>query len=271
LISTDQYSIICSGYESGDLAKGLQEATAPNVFKSTWGLVSAKMLYIVGMICFLSAWIIFFIAYILPSFERIVNENGSKLPGTSLEFLALGRHSMFIIPALILVLLFFLSLFFYSLLKYYGILSFDLPGLGRLMRRKHSAEILDNLALIVENHRPIDAGLKTLTQYYPNRSIRRKLRQSLLEVQSGGSWLESLFHLELIGEYDFAVLQAAERVGNLPWAMRETAFSNRRRLATRMNVFVQLLFPPVVICFGGVIVFVVMAAFMPLANLITKI
>ena len=270
VIPADQYPIICSGYESGDLARGLREATTPDVLKSVWGPVSAKMLYVVGMICFLSSWAIFFLVKIFPSYEKIVKDHGAKLPDTSLVFLALGRFSVLIMPVLILVFLFFLFLFFYSLLKCSGIITIDLPGLGRILRRKHSAAILDNLAMSVENHRSIDAGLKTLARFYPNLSIRQKLGQSLLEVQSGCSWLESLFRLELIGSYDFAVLQAAERAGNLSWAMRETAFSNRRRLATRVNLLAQLLFPPVVICFGGVILFVVMAAFMPLVNLIQR-
>ena len=91
------------------------------------------------------------------------------------------------------------------------------------------------------------------------------------DIQRGAVWSESLCSRNLIGQSDMAVLQAAERAGNLPWAMREMADSNRRRLAYRANALVQMLFPPVVLCFGAMVLFVVVAMFMPLITLISRI
>ena len=139
------------------------------------------------------------------------------------------------------------------------------------MRRKHSAAIMDNLALAVENRRPLDAALQTLARSYPNESIRVRLSLASSEVQAGVAWDESLSRRGLIRPSDLAVLQAAGRAGNLPWAMREMADSNRRRLAYRLNVLVQTIFPPVVLCFGAMVLFVVVALFKPLITLIDKL
>ncbi len=99
-------------------------------------------------------------------------------------------------------------------------------------------------------------------------AVRAKLSLVLAEVLSGVPWGESLCRRGLIRQSDFAVLQAAERTGNLPWAMREMADSNRRRLTNRLNMLVQTMFPPVVLCFGAMVLFIVVALFLPLIILI---
>jgi type IV pilus assembly protein PilC len=87
----------------------------------------------------------------------------------------------------------------------------------------------------------------------------------------GRDWSESLCNQGLIKPADQAVLKAAQRVGNLPWAMREMADSNRRRLAYRLSALVQLAYPPVIICIGLIVMFIVVALFLPLITLVMRL
>jgi len=57
-------------------------------------------------------------------------------------------------------------------------------------------------------------------------------------------------------------------VGNLPWAMREMADSNRRRFAYRLNAILQVLFPLTLGIIGLVVCLYVTACFLPLITLI---
>ena len=68
-----------------------------------------------------------------------------------------------------------------------------------------------------------------------------------------------------------AILQAAQRVGNLPGALREMADSVRRRLAYRVQAAAQMLFPPIVILMGLVVLFIVAALFVPIVALIQRL
>ncbi|MGW8256393.1 MAG: type II secretion system F family protein, partial [Thermoguttaceae bacterium] len=88
------------------------------------------------------------------------------------------------------------------------------------------------------------------------------------DLDQGVSWSDSLRRRRLIQSVDQAVLQAAERVGNLPWALRETADSNRRRMAYRLNAIMQLAFPPIILCLGAAVMVVILAFFYPLIYLI---
>jgi len=53
--------------------------------------------------------------------------------------------------------------------------------------------------------------------------------------------------------------------------LQEMADSNRRRLAYRIQAAVQVLVPPVVVAFGLVVMFIVVALFLPLIALIQKL
>ena len=66
-------------------------------------------------------------------------------------------------------------------------------------------------------------------------------------------------------------LQAAQRVGNLPWALHEMADSGRRRFIYRVQAVVQAAFPPVVILFGLIVMFIAVAVFLPLVTLIQRL
>ena len=141
----------------------------------------------------------------------------------------------------------------------------------RIMRRRHSANILDSLAMAAENNQPLGNSIATLATCYPQLDIRHKLNCVGKDISKGADWCQSLFRHGLIKRADQAVLQAAQRVGNLPWAMREMADSNRRRLAYRLNALVQLAYPPVILCLGVMVLFIVVALFTPLITLITRL
>ena len=90
------------------------------------------------------------------------------------------------------------------------------------------------------------------------------------DIESGGDWAESLSRRNLIRRADLAVLQAAQRVGNLPWAMQEMADSARRRFFYKLQAIVQAVFPAVLICFGVAVMFIVVSLFLPLVELIKR-
>ena len=98
-----------------------------------------------------------------------------------------------------------------------------------------------------------------------------RARPRVFRTEHGCAWHESLYRHGLIRKSDLAVLQSAERAGNLSWALRELADSNRRRLAYRLNAALQLLFPPAVLCFGAAVLFIVVAMFLPLIDILGSI
>ena len=78
----------------------------------------------------------------------------------------------------------------------------------------------------------------------------------------------ALLNAGLIQRVDLAVLQAAERVDNLAWALDEMADSLLRRFVLRWHTAIGILFPVCVLLLGLMVACVVVGTFWPLALLI---
>jgi len=90
-------------------------------------------------------------------------------------------------------------------------------------------------------------------------------------VQQGADWIESLLNYNLIRSADAEVLKSSAAVGNLAWALAELAETSERRLAIRLQSFIQILFPLVVFTLGFIVFLFAMAYFAPLVKLITEL
>ena len=146
----------------------------------------------------------------------------------------------------------------------------NFPVLRRLAARLDAAAILESLALVTERQRPLTEGIVAMAIHYPKDWVRHRLDRVLGAVRAGVNWIDSLRAQRLIRPADAAVLRAAERVGNLPWALREVAESNRRRFDYRVYVLLQWLFPLAILLVGLTVAVYAAACFTPLVTLIQR-
>ena len=113
--------------------------------------------------------------------------------------------------------------------------------------------------------------MSTLANHYPTSWVRRRLRRVWTEVKEGADWIESLRRHRLIRASDADVLRSAAAVGNLAWALMELAETAERRLATRVQAFIQMLFPLIIVILGALVFFIGVAYFLPLVTLISRL
>ncbi len=260
------------GYETQSLPTSLRDLLdSDETYDPVWAGLAGKVVYIILVIVFTLVIGTFLMWWVAPRFQAIFEDFDLELPFVTLflfDLAAALRAYAVLASPLILAMLFLLG---YSLLRLTGAVRWDPPGMGRLKRRLHTAAILETLALVAERRRPMLDGLKTLARTYPRYSLQKRLRAVLRDVNGGGNWLDSLAKRRLIGPSDKAVLAAAQRLGNLPWAMREMADTNRRRLAFLAQNWIQLTFAGVICLYGGVVALVVIGFFLPLIVLIQSL
>ncbi len=144
----------------------------------------------------------------------------------------------------------------------------NIPLIDALLWRRHSSLVMRALSLAVAGQKPIAAGIEGLAHDYPAGWVRRRLVRIDEDVHKGRDWIESLQDRGLIRRSDAAVLDAAQRVGNLEWALRELAESSDRRLGYRLEFWLQLLFPLLIIAAGALVSLFALAYFLPLVKLI---
>jgi type II secretory pathway component PulF len=111
-------------------------------------------------------------------------------------------------------------------------------------------------------------ALHLLADTYPIRHVGRLLAAVAGKAYQGASWHTSLAHAGLISSADAAVLAAAERADNLPWALEEMADSAIRRQTYRLQLALHCLYPLVLLLLGGLVAFFVIGLFLPLISLI---
>ncbi len=259
------------GYETGTLAAALrQAATRCGLYTPIWAALTGKISYLLLLPVVGAGILVFLMIKIVPSFEKIFQDYGAKLPEMTQWFVAAAitfvEYWYLLLPFYVLAL----WLLIHVVARYFGWSQWDPPGIARFTRRLDSAQILDTLALVAHRQRPLSEGIAALAQSYPKPDIRRRLRQAMGDIQAGGDWCESLRRHDLIRQPELAILQAAQRVGNLPWALHEMADSVRRRLAYRVQAIAQFLLPAMVICLGLIVMFIVVAMFLPLVALIQR-
>jgi type II secretory pathway component PulF len=260
------------GHEAGALARALrQTVSAAESRQMLWGETAGKLAYVLFLPFFVTGVLLFMTIKIVPAFIKIFADFGANLPPVTVGVISVSNAVVDYCMPINLIYFLFWCLLGYAALRYIGLIDVDLPGMGWLMRRYHAAAILDALSLATEHDRPIRETIAVLARGYPRWWIRGKLLRVWRDVDRGGDWCESLHRRRLIGRAEFGVLQAAQRVGNLPWALREMAASNRRRLVYRVQAWLQIFFPVVVLVYGTVIGFFVVGCFAPLVALIQRL
>jgi type II secretory pathway component PulF len=271
LLPAHALPLVRVGCESGNLPAAARKAAAGRfLFQPLWQAVIAKVFYLsvsppLGVGCF-----VFLMIKIVPQFGKMFKELHVSLPPLTMAVIA---GSDWLVASNLALPLILLAVFlpFYVWLRCSGAISWNLPGMSRFMRRLDSAVILDTLALVTARAQPLSGGMDALSQSYPSGSIRRRLRKVVGDVARGVDAMASLLAHGLLSRTDAAVLRAAQQVGNLPWAMTEMADSNRRRLAYRLNLLLQTVFPLIIILYGIVTMIFVTAFFMVLPAMIEKL
>ena len=269
LVSWQAHATIRVGQESGALAEALNDVVQSHELHAPlWSQILGRVIYLLGLMLFASFVALFMLLKIAPEFQKIFEEFECELPlmtrfTLNAAYYA-GQFGFILIPLFLLVVLWFFALCF----QYMTGIRWNLPLVNRMARRLDTAVILEALALAARRNLGFQAEIVTLARWYPVRAIRRCLSGVLDDMRSGMDWSRSLAMRGLIRPAELAVFEAAGRAGNLAWALREMAESNRRRLNYRLHNAVQTLFPVAILVLGAMVMVFVVSYFLPLVKLI---
>ena len=272
VVSRDAVLLAWVGQASGKLPRALRlAATSRSTQLPIWTSIAARLSYILGVLLVMQTITSFILYFIIPKFEAIFYDFGLSLPTITIWVIDVS-HLFIKFGAITSVLLLAeLGLLVFLPFSFLAWGNHNIPVLDRLMGRRHTALIFRSLGLMVEGDKTISLALSTLANHYPTGWVRRRLRRVSSEVQEGADWIESLRRYRLIRATDAEVLSSAVAVGNLAWALHELAETAERRLATRVQAVVQMLFPLMVVFLGVLVFFIGVAYFAPLVTLISRL
>jgi type IV pilus assembly protein PilC len=257
------------GMEMGNLGPAIARiAKRQSELEQVMRSVFEKVFYLFLVGSIMMNIIAFMMFKIVPVFAQMFDEFALELPPTTLIVVYLSdvtvSYFIFVIP------LFFLTCAFFLIggLHYVGWLPRDFPLVNLLSRRYDGALVMRTLGLAAEEQRPFSLVIATLARVYPKRSVRAALDRAGRRIESGEPWTECLRQTRIIGKADARVLEAAERTGNIGWALEEMADSRMRRWVFKLRIVLNVLFPLLVLVMGVIVGFLVYGLFAPLVALI---
>jgi len=270
-LSADAVLAANLGAEMGAMGPALQMSLDhAERLEATVRKVLARYVYVIFVMCTAAAILAFVMFKIVPVWVRLFEDLELELPASTSLLITLSDAVIPFWP--LLLLLFFLSVigldFFTPPTQYSPGLRWGTPFRGALWIRYDAALILRSLALCVRLEREIGPTVFMLSRQYPTRSVSRRLLRASQRIDDGMHWCDALRHVGFIRRVDVAVLKAAERAGNLMWALEEMADSALRRCEYRLRAWLNVGFPFVVLVLGAVVAFIVISLFVPLVALI---
>lgn len=265
------------GTENGTLAQSLREAAVRHTQQRRWlwwGASSPTLLvlYLLIVPSIAVAIVAFQMYYIVPKFKAIFNDFGIELPVVTQQLVDLSDFTVdnfFLISPLWGLPLAGLVLAAVGYVRGWGEL--DIPLVSRWFTRYDTPGILRNLAETIAAGRPLDDVLPLIAANHRRRHIRKRLNAVVRHVQGGGNAWEAMHRAGLINHREVALLESAERLGNLPWALHELADAIQRRSRYRWLTLFEFLQPVIVIGIALWVCFVCIAMFLPLIKLLNDL
>jgi len=227
-----------------------------------------------GTVLFVMMSILTFVMIkIVPSFVLIFEDFDLQLPRATILLISVSEGFVGSAISAVFLLGFFLAMFFcFAVVLFYLC---DMPVLSpisdRLFFTKHRAFVLRLLAIAAERGQPFSQAIQQLAEqrpWYPSSYVRRRLARVNREIALGNDWKVALNHNSFIKTADFPMLETAQNVGNLPWVLRTLASQKLRTMIFRWTAFEQIAFPCTVILIGLLVMWVSVALFIPIVELI---
>ena len=219
----------------------------------------------ITLYCAAATMIVSFLCYyIVPKFKRIFEGFETRLPETTELVIAAAEFAVNYAPLLLLP---FVILFSILVWDHRGWRNLSIPVFSRLYAVFDSGGILRTLSQGVSAGKPLPAILRVLAVNHYRSATAKRIASVFTQVEEGGDCWQALKNQRLLSDADVAVIGAAERAGNLGWALNEIAETRETRLKYRAELTLQFLRPAVVLLMGLLVAFICIGMFMPLVKL----
>jgi general secretion pathway protein F len=202
--------------------------------------------------------------YVVPQFEPVFAGAEDRLPAATGTILAVAAWLRVQGPALAiglaaLLLALLLARQVPRLRLLWHRLALALPGFGGVARERATAEIARGLATLLKGGLDLPQALLMLREMVSNLAVAAALGGAASSVRQGRRLSEAMAEARILHPMGLKLLRTAEESGRLQSLSRYVADRFEQRLATRMQRFVTLLEPVLVIALGGIVGGIVIA------------
>jgi len=266
-------SLIETGEETGTLDQALAQCAKEHLgwirSRGRAGSLTGLMLYVWAYTAIIVQVVLFLMISIIPKYKAIFEGFGTEMPSVTVLLIELSdliAEYYFLIVPIVLVPPVVLVL-----MDYRGWKDARLRVFSRAYRWFDAGGILRHLARAVARGEPLPRSLIAVANSHQRPCVAEAIARVFISVDSGQDCWNGLYREGFLNRRDLMLIEAAQRNGNLPWALREIADLHEKQAEFRFAVCLDILRPMAVICVGLFVAFIALGMFMPLVSLLNAL
>jgi type II secretory pathway component PulF len=269
VVSPEVLLAISLGEPTGKLGLCLEKTPSWNQ-DFFWIHTLPRLAYAMAIILFTICISTFQTVFIVPKFQKIFQEFQAKMPVPSEWFFRfsnlLARFWFLLIPAVLCLIGLILLPILIPRVRWW------FPLVGRIYRVHVQGNFLSMLgiSMLTQEVMPWVLGFLKGSSYFPKPAMRQ-IDDLASRMEKGESFSASMRESGWVPSHMVPLMESAQRVGNLPWALSEAGTQRNRLAFVSSQRLTFTLFPILLLILGLVVGFIAVAMFLPLVELIVML
>lgn len=228
-------------------------------------LTVLSLLIVIGML-----------TYVVPDIVKVFDNQGQQLPALTRGLMWVSDVVRLHFAKILLALLLAGWLGWRALqdpgrrLRWHGFL-LRVPVVGKLIRDAQSARFVSTLAILTRSGVPLVDGLRIAAEVVDNLPMRQAVEQATLRVTEGGRLAPALEQSRLFPPMMINMLASGEASGELDDMLARTGSMQEKALTASISTLVSLFEPMMLLLMAGVVLLIVLAIMLPIAQMNTII
>jgi type IV pilus assembly protein PilC len=232
----------------------------------------SSLIYPGVLLTLVSALMVFMFTVVVPQFAKLYEQIGNKLPGITLDLLAVGTFMQKNILWLALGLLIVGIVVWRFAITERGRDTVDairirMPIAGKIWVKYQVAQFARTLSTLLTGGLPLVPSLETASRSIASRKVSKAVMSSIDTVREGKSLAESLTKTQVFPTLATEMIAVGEQTGALPAMLNSVAEFFEEDVATALTAALALIEPAILIIMGIVVVFILISLYLPIFSL----
>lgn len=238
--------------------------------------IKSAMVYplvVISVACIIVGFILY---YIVPKFTAIFKDFGVALPVMTVmlihasEWLIKYFYIAFLTPLFFWI---FIKLLYRNKTGAYicDRILLMIPVMGQIAEKSTVARTMRTLGTLVQSGVPILESINIVRDTAGNAVFERAFARIYDSIREGETISQPLREARVVDDIVVNMIDVGEETGDLDTMLNKIADNYDEEVESLVESLVSLLEPIMIVCLGGIIGFIVIALFLPLVTLITKL
>ena len=232
----------------------------------------SSLIYPGVLLTLVSALMVFMFTVVVPQFAKLYEQIGNKLPGITLDLLAVGTFMQKNILWLALGLLILgIAVWRFSITEkgrdVVDAIRIRMPIAGKIWVKYQVAQFARTLSTLLTGGLPLVPSLETASRSIASRKVSKAVMSSIDTVREGKSLAESLTKTQVFPTLATEMIAVGEQTGALPAMLNSVAEFFEEDVATALTAALALIEPAILIIMGLVVGFILISLYMPIFSI----